>query len=379
MQQGVQVAGVNHGNSLLLVNHALVQQVAGNLQSGLGGALAVTGLEHIELAVFNGELHVLHIPVVVFQQGADLGELLVGRGELFGHLGNGHGGADTGNHVLALGVGQEFAHQVLLAGGGVTGKGNAGAGVIVQVAEHHGHHVDGSAPGIGNVVVTTVNIGTGVVPGTEHGTNGLVQLNLGIAGEVNAQLGLVFRLKLTGQLLQVVGSQLHIELNALLLLHLVNELLEILLAHFHNHIGEHLDEAAVGVPHKAGKLGVGVALNHGFHHVVVQTQVQDGVHHAGHGGAGTGTDGDQQGIGEVAELLAIDFFHLVHIFHNLGHDFIVNLLAVFVIFGAGFGGNSKALGNRQANVGHFGQIGTLTTQELTHFSVALGKQVNVLM
>ena len=51
------------------VDHALVHQIAGDLQSSRGGTLAVTGLEHIELAVLHGELHVLHIPVVVLQQG----------------------------------------------------------------------------------------------------------------------------------------------------------------------------------------------------------------------------------------------------------------------------------------------------------------------
>ncbi len=49
----------------------------GDLQGGSRGTLAVTGLEHIELAVLNGELHILHIPVVIFQAACDRGELLV--------------------------------------------------------------------------------------------------------------------------------------------------------------------------------------------------------------------------------------------------------------------------------------------------------------
>ena len=39
-------------------------------------------------------------------------------GELFSHFGNGHGRAHAGHHVFALGVHQEFAHKLLLAGGG---------------------------------------------------------------------------------------------------------------------------------------------------------------------------------------------------------------------------------------------------------------------
>ena len=41
-------------------------------RAAASGALAVTGLEHIQLAVFHGELHVLHIPVVILQRVADL-------------------------------------------------------------------------------------------------------------------------------------------------------------------------------------------------------------------------------------------------------------------------------------------------------------------
>ena len=379
MQQGIQVPGIDHGHGLLLVDHAFVQQIAGNLQGGLGGTLAVTGLQHIELAVFHGELHILHIAVVVLQQCADLGELVVSLGELVRHLGNGHGGTDTGHHVFALGVGQELAHQLLLAGGGITGESNAGAGIVVQVAEYHGHDVHGSAPGVGDVVVTTVNIGTGVVPGTEHGADGFVQLNLGVGGEVLTQLCLVFRLELTGQLLQVLSGQVHIVDNALLLLHLVDELFKVLLAHFHNHVGEHLDEAAVGIVYKPGELGVGIALDHGIHNLVVEAQVQNGVHHTGHGGAGAGTNGNQQRILKVAELLAVDLLHLIHVLHDLGHDLVIDFPAVLVVLGAGFGRNSKALGNRQADSGHFSQIGALTAQKLTHGTVTLGEHIDILV
>ena len=40
----------------------------GDLQRGGGGALAVTGLQHVELAVLDGELHILHVAIVIFQR-----------------------------------------------------------------------------------------------------------------------------------------------------------------------------------------------------------------------------------------------------------------------------------------------------------------------
>ena len=374
MQQGVQGAGIDHGHGLLFVDHPLVHQVAGDLERSSRGALAVAGLQHIELAVLHGELHVLHIVIVILQDLANLLELGEGLGELFAHFADGHGSPDAGHHVLALGIGQELTEQLLLAGGGVAGEGHAGAAVVAHVAEGHGLDVDGGAPGVGDVVVPAVHVGAGIVPGAEHGLDGAHQLLLGVGGEVLADLGLVLGLELAGQLLQILSGQLHVLGYALLLLHLVDELLEVLLAHLHDDVGVHLDEAAVAVPGPAGVAGL---LGQHVHHVLVQTQIQDGVHHAGHGGPGAGTHGDQQGVLQIAELLAGDALQLGDILHDLRLDPVVDLLAVLIVLGAGLGGDGEALGHRQANVGHFGQIGTLAAKQLPHVGVALAEQIDI--
>ncbi len=379
MQQHIQGFGVDLHQGFFFADHAFVDQIAGDLDGGLSGALAAAALEHVQLAVFYGEFHILHVAVVVFQDLAHFHELLVGFGEFFFHLGDGHGGAHAGHHVFALGVGEEFAHQHLFAGGGIAGEGHAGAGIFIQVAEHHGHHVHGSAPGIGDIMIHAVHVGAGVVPGTEHGADGFVQLHLGIGGEVLAQLLFVFGFELAGKLLEVGGGQFGVVLDALLFLHFVDEGLKILLAHFHDHVGEHLDEAAVAVVHEALELGIGVALDHGGDHFVVQAQVQDGVHHAGHGSAGAGTHGNQQGVLKIAELFAVDLFHGFHVLHDFGHDLIVDLPAVFIVLGAGFGGDGKTLGNRQADIGHFSQVRAFAAQQFAHGGVALGKQVYILL
>ena len=376
MQQGIQVAGIDHGDGLLLGDHALVHQVAGDLQGGGSGPLAVAALQHVQLTVLHGELHVLHVAVVILQDIADLDELVIGLGELLGHLSDGHGGTHAGHHILALGIGQELAHQLLLAGSGITGECNAGAAVVAHVAEGHGLDIDGGAPGVGDVVVAAVHVGAGVVPGTEHGLDGAHQLLLGIGGELLADLGLVLGLELHGQLLQVSGVQLHVLRHALLGLHGVDQLLEILLADLHDHVRVHLDKAAVAVPGPAGVVGL---LGDDIHHVLVQAQVQDGIHHTGHGSAGAGADGDQQGILVIAELLAGDLLHLLDILHDLGHDLGVDLAAILIILGAGFGGDGEALGNGQADVGHLSQVRALTAQQLAHLRVAFGKQVTILL
>ena len=39
-------------------------------------ALAIAGLQHVELAFLNGELEILHVLVVLFEIGRDLAKLL---------------------------------------------------------------------------------------------------------------------------------------------------------------------------------------------------------------------------------------------------------------------------------------------------------------
>ena len=58
--------------------------------------------------------------------------------------------ARAGDHVLALGVGQEVALELVLAGGDVAGGGDAGAGVLAEVAEHHGDDVHRGAEVVRN-------------------------------------------------------------------------------------------------------------------------------------------------------------------------------------------------------------------------------------
>ena len=142
---------------------------------------------------------------------------------------------------------------------------------------------------------------TGVIPGTENGLDGTDQLLLGVLRELLALLLKVDLLELLDELLQVVGVQLNVLLDALALLHSVDALLEEALAQLHDDVRVHLDEAAVAVVGKTGVVGLfGQTLNS----LIVQAEVQDGVHHAGHGLARAGAHGHQQRVFHVAELFA---------------------------------------------------------------------------
>ena len=73
--------------------------------------------------------------------------------------------------------------------------------------------------------------------------------------------------------------------------------------HAHDHVAVHLDEAAVAIP---GEAGIVAGLFQGDDGLVVEAEVEDGVHHARHGIARAGTDGDQEGLFDVAETFAED-------------------------------------------------------------------------
>ena len=60
-------------------------------------------------------------------------------------------------------------------------------------------------------------------------------------------------------------------------------------------------------------------------------------------------------------------------------DLVVDLSAVLIVLGAGFGGNGEALGNRQAEVGHLSQVCALAAQQLTHVCVAFAEKVAILL
>ena len=363
MQQGIQLLGLHAQDSLLLGDHALVHQIAGDLQSSLCGTLAVTGLQHIQVAVLNGELHILHIAEVVLQTGSDLDKLIVHLRHLILQVADGRRSAHAGNNVLALCIDQVLAHQLLSAGGGVTGESNAGAGTVAGVTKGHLLHVDSGAPLVGDLVHLTVDVCTGVIPAAEHGLDSLDQLITGILREGTAFVLLVDLLEGADQFLQVVSSQVHVVLDALGFLHLVDLDLEQALRDHHNNVCKHLHETAVAVVCEAGVAGLlGQALNS----LVVQAQVQDGVHHAGHGLTGTGTDRDQQGVGVVAKLLAGDLFQTLEMLEDVSSDIVIDLTAVCIVLGAGIRGDGEALGNRHTGSSHLCQTGTLAAQSILH-------------
>ena len=214
-------------------------------------------------------------------------------------------GADAGDDVFALRVHQVLAEEYLLAGGGIAREADAGAGVFAEVAEDHGLDVDGGAQPVVDVVDAAIGLGAVVVPAPEDGVARLHELLERVLRKVLAGLFADELLVLGDDVLQRFGLEFVIELDLFAQLDRVEDVLELLLGNVEHDVAEHLDQAAIGV---ICETGIAAALGQRFDSLVVEAEVEDGVHHAGHGELRAGADGDQQRIFTGAELLSLELF-----------------------------------------------------------------------
>ena len=224
-------------------------------------------------------------------------------------------------------------------------------------------------------MIHTVDVRTGVVPRTEHRFDRLEELLLRIVGERLAELLFVFRFELVCKGLQVVRAEFDVLRDPLLLFHLIDELFKIFFTDFHNDVGEHLNKSAVAVPRPTGIVRL---CGDRIDDRLVQTEVQNGVHHAGHGSARSRTDGDEKRVLFVAELFTRDFFHLVDVGHDLRLNGVVDLFAVLIILRARFGRNRKTLRYGKSDIRHFRKVCPLTAENLAHLRVTFRKKVTIL-
>ena len=67
MQQLIQAGRIDAQDRGLFVDQPFLHHVHGDLHRGGGGPLAVAGLEHVQLALFDRELEILHVLVSRFR------------------------------------------------------------------------------------------------------------------------------------------------------------------------------------------------------------------------------------------------------------------------------------------------------------------------
>ena len=300
MQELVQVLRLDAHDSLPVVDQALANHVHREFHCRGAGALAVASLEHVELAFLDRELEVLHVAIVLLQSAGDGPQLVVRLRERRLQFANRSGGADAGHDVLALRVQEELAVKLVRASGRIPSETDARRRRVAQVPEDHCLHVDGGAEVVGDVVHAPVVIGPRVVPGAKHGIASHLELLVSALREIRAERLLVVRLEGFHDLPQLAGGQVHVVLGAGLFLDAVQDFLELAFRHVHHDVSEHHDEAPVAIE-REGLLAA--QPRETFGGLVVQAEVEDGVHHARHREFRAGTHGEQERVRRVAQLL----------------------------------------------------------------------------
>ena len=283
VQHLVEVLGgdAHHGLCLrdLPAKALLVRHVDCHLERSGTGALADAGLQHPELALLDGELRVAHVAVVLLEASEDLQQLLVDLREVLLHRVEVFGVADAGDHVLALRVDQEVAVGLVLAGGRVAGEADAGAAVVVAVAEHHRLHVHRGAEVVADALAHAIRDGARSVPAAEDRFDRALQLDHRILRERLAGLPAHDVLVALAQTAQCLGAHVRVGGDAVPFLRRVEQPVEDLAVDVEHDAPVHRDEATVGVVGEALVVGL---LGQTLDRVVVEAEVEDGVHHPGH-------------------------------------------------------------------------------------------------
>ena len=161
----------------------------------------------------------------------------------------------------------------------------------------------------------------------------------------------------------VVGAELGVEREPAQVLVVLQDVLEHAVVDAQHHVGIHLDEAAVAV---VGEPLVARLGGQAFDGLVVEAEVEDGVHHAGHGRARARAHRDQQRRGRVAERGADGLADVRQRGLDLLLETVGQLAAVGIVGRAHLGGDGEARRHRQAQARHLGQIGALAAQQLLH-------------
>ena len=174
--------------------------------------------------------------------------------------------------------------------------------------------------------------------------------------------------------MQVFRGKVGVGLHAAHCLHGVDGVLEQIAFKPHDDVREHLDEAAVGVPREAGVLGL---LDEAVDGLVVQTEVQNRVHHAGHRHGSAGADRDEQRVFRIANLLSDAVLKIETILVDRVEDTFRPHIAGVGVLHARLTGNRESRRNGKADVGHLGEVRALAAERCLHGGVTLGYVVSL--
>ncbi len=168
---------------------------------------------------------------------------------------------------------------------------------------------------------------------------------------------------------QVFGLQIGIELRLRLGLARIEDVVELLLVDVERHFAEHLNEAAIRIVGEARIVG---ELGQTLHRLVVQAQVENGVHHARHRKLRAGADAHEKRVGGIAELFSDLRFEFRQCSEHLPIDLVGNAIGVLEINVADLRRNGESGRHRNTSPAHLGQASALAAENVLHLAIAVG-------
>ena len=228
-------------------------------------------------------------------------QLLVHLREVLGERIEVFGVADAGHDVLALRVDEEVAVRLVLAGGRVAREADTGAAVVVAVAEHHRLHVHRGAEIVADALTDPIRDGAGAVPAPEHGLDGALELHQRVLRERLPGLAAHDVLVPIAQPAQRLGRDVGVAIDIVPFLRRLEQPVELLAIEVEHDAAVHRDETAVRVVRETFVVGL---LGKPADRLVVQPEIEDGVHHPRHRELRTRAHAHEQRIDRVTELAA---------------------------------------------------------------------------
>ena len=315
MQQFIKFLWLTTEDSSLLVDHTLVEEIHGYLHHSGTCTLTITCLEEPELTFLYGELHILHIMIVVLQLILQRIQLLVKfRHSLFHrrifsntlllrdactlspalrtNLSNLLWRTDTSHYVLTLCIDEILTIEEILAITSIAREANTSSRSITHITEYHRHHRHGCTPLCRNAFHLAIENSTLIHPTIEYCADGTPKLIHRIVREILASLLLDSRLKCLDKLLQFIYRHFIVQCDTALLLHLHDDSLEwvdIFLVnrlHTEHHVAIHLNKTTIAIISKAL---ITRFTSQALYYLIIQTEVEDGIHHTWHRSTSTGT------------------------------------------------------------------------------------------
>ena len=265
---------------------------------------------------------------MLFEIVADFDEFVVYFRIVFFQLTDFLRRANAGDDVFALRVHQIFAEKFVFAGRGAAAEAHARAGIVAHIAEHHRHNGDGRSLQSFDIIELAVLDRARIHPRTENRVDRVPHLLFRILREFRSRRLLIQRFVFCDDVLKLRRIEFVVEFFTRAGFRFRKNFFEFFMRNAHRDVAEHLNKAAVRIPSKARIVRLFCKTEYRF---VVEAEVEDRVHHTGHGARSTRADGNEQRIVRSAEFFTERAFELCKICRDVGIQFFRILSVIIVV------------------------------------------------